>query len=231
MKKLGIFPLLFLLAGCTNSTVLNPKSTTGKEQAFLIWFGLGIMLFVLVIVFFLLARVVINYREKKNGLEEYRPKFISPKKQRKLELIWTIGPIVLLIILAIPTVSTGLKQSPVAEAESTMDGVHIDVTAKQFEWTFIYETDKEKHNILLLPEGEPIILHLSSMDVIHSFWVPELAGKVDLVPGKPIVYRIENPEIGVYKGKCAEYCGVQHANMTFTVKVVAKEEFEEYIAK
>lgn len=230
MKKFGLFSLLpfFLLSGCSNITVLDPKSATGKEQAFLIWFGLAIMLLVLIVVFFLLAKVVITYRHSKQPADS-PVHYLHDKQKRNLQLIWTIVPIILLIILAVPAIRIAYHQSPVAEAESRFEGEHIYVTAKQFEWAFTYETDKTEKNLLILPEGESIVLHLSTADVIHSFWVPELAGKVDVIPGKPIVYQIDNPVIGVYKGKCAEYCGIQHANMTFTVKVVSKEEYENYI--
>lgn len=228
MKKLHLLFLLLLLSGCSNITVLNPKSTTGKDQAFLIWLGFGIMLLVLAVVFFLIVKIVITYRYKKE--REHDPShYLNDKQKRHLQLAWTIIPIILLVILSIPSLWISYHQSPVAEAESRHEGVHIHVSAKQFQWTFTYDTDKTEENLLILPEGESIILHLSTEDVIHSFWVPELAGKVDLIPNKPIVYEIKEPEIGVYKGKCAEYCGIQHANMTFTVKVISKEEYENYI--
>lgn len=229
MKKIRLLIPLFLLSGCSNITVLSPKSTTGKEQAFLIWLGLGIMLLVLAVVFALLAKIIFSYRHTKVR-EQDSTHYLTDKQKRNLQLSWTIIPIILLIILAIPSIYISYHQSPVAEAVSDHEGEHILVSAKQFQWTFTYDTDKTEDNMLVLPEGESIILHLSTQDVIHSFWVPELAGKVDLIPNKPIVYEIKNPEKGVYKGKCAEYCGIQHANMTFTVKVVSKSEYEEYIA-
>lgn len=230
MKKTGLLFLLplLLLSGCTTITVLDPKSATGKEQAFLIWFGLAIMLLVLLVVFFLLAKVVVTYRLSKQ-LVDGEINYLSKKQKRNLQIVWTGVPILLLIILAFPAIRTAYHQSPVAEAESRFEGEDITVTAKQFEWAFTYDSGKTEENVLVLPEDESIVLHLSSEDVIHSFWVPELAGKVDVIPGKPIVYQIDQPEIGVYEGKCAEYCGIQHANMTFIVKVVSKEEYENYI--
>lgn len=226
MKRVWIYPFLLLLTGCSNITVLDPKSTTGKEQAFLIWFGLAIMTAVLVTVFILFTHIVRKYRYTK-AKKGYIPHDV--KGNLKFELMWLILPIILLTALAIPTVVITFDQSPVAEAESDKDGTHIQVTARQFEWTFTYDSGKEEHNILILPEGEPVILHLSSEDVIHSFWVPALAGKTDLIPGKQMVYEIKNPEKGTYSGKCAEYCGIQHANMTFKVKVVSKQAYERYI--
>ncbi|PID20441.1 cytochrome c oxidase subunit II [Sporosarcina sp. P3] len=228
MKKIRLLIPFLLLSGCSNITVLNPKSATGKDQAFLIWLGFGIMLLVLAVVLFLLVRTVIMYRYTK--AREHDPThYLDDKQKRNLQLAWTIIPVILLVIIAIPSIRIAYHQSPVAEADSRHEGEHIHVSAKQFQWTFTYDTDKKENNLLVLPEGETIILHLSTEDVIHSFWVPELAGKVDAIPNKPIVYEIDHPEKGIYKGKCAEYCGIQHANMTFTVKVVSKEEYENYI--
>lgn len=228
MRKLRLLIPLLLLSGCSNITVLSPKSSTGKDQAFLIWLGLGVMLLVLAVVFILLAKIIYSYRYTKE--REHNPThYLNDKQKRNLQLAWTIIPIILLVVLAIPSLYISYHQSPVAEAVSSYEGEHINVSAKQFQWTFTYETDKTEDNLLVLPEGESIILHLSTKDVIHSFWVPKLAGKVDLIPNKPIVYEIEKPERGVYKGKCAEYCGIQHANMTFTVKVVSRSDYEDYI--
>src|SRR5699024_4478565 len=105
----------------------------------------------------------------------------------------------------------------------------IDVTAKQFEWNFEHENDKEVTDELIVPEQEPIVLHLQSADVIHSFWVPELAGKVDVFPNKELTYVIEKPEKGTYKGKCAEFSCIQHTDNIYNVKVVSEENYDEYL--
>lgn len=226
MKKMSLFLFSFLLVGCSNITVLDPKSTTGKDQAYLIWFSLAIMSIVILVVFVLFTHFVIKYRLTK-ARQDVLPTDV--KGNKKLELTYTIIPIILLIILAIPTVRITLDQSPNSEAAQNQDGVNIDVTARQFEWKFTHDNNKQVTDELVIPEGEPIVLHLQSEDVIHSFWVPELAGKVDVIPGQEITYVIEDPETGTYEGKCAEFCGVQHTNMTFTVKVVSDSNYEDYL--
>lgn len=226
MKKMSLFLFSFLLVGCSNITVLDPKSTTGKDQAYLIWFSLAIMSIVILVVFVLFTHFVIKYRLTKDR-QDVLPTDV--KGNKKLELTYTIIPIILLIILAIPTVRITLDQSPNSEAAQNQDGVNIDVTARQFEWKFTHDNNKQVTDELVIPEGEPIVLHLQSEDVIHSFWVPELAGKVDVIPGQEITYVIEDPETGTYEGKCAEFCGVQHTNMTFTVKVVSDGNYEDYL--
>lgn len=225
MKKVLMTPLFLLLAGC-GITVLDPKSSTGKEQAFLIWFGFGLMCIVVLTVFILFIRFVSKYRYTKEK-EGHLPKDV--KGNLKLELTWTILPIVLLAVLAVPTIAITYDQSPVTNGREEMKGVHIHVKAEQFMWTFTHENGKEVKNKLVIPEEESIIFHLESKDVIHSFWIPALAGKVDVIPGKELVYEIENPEKGTYKGKCAEYCGLQHTDMTFNTEVVSKKVYKKYV--
>lgn len=225
MKKIWVFPFLLLLSGC-NITILNPKSVTGEEQAFLIRLSLLIMSIVILVVFVLLTLFIRKYRAKNLPADYIPSKEVGNKK---LEVAWTLIPILLLVILAIPTVAVTYYQSPVSDLAADKEGEHVEVVAKQFEWTFIYENEKETFDELVIPEGESIIFELYSEDVIHSFWIPELGGKVDVMPHKKLVYEIKEPEIGTYDGKCAEYCGIQHANMRFDVKVVSKEDYQKFL--
>ncbi|MBM7601167.1 cytochrome c oxidase subunit 2 [Virgibacillus halotolerans] len=225
MKKLSILPIFLFLAGC-NITVLDPKSSTGKEQSFLIWFSFGLMTIVVITVFILFAWFVFKYRYTKEK-DDVIPKDV--KGNLKLELTWTILPVLLLAVLAVPTIAITYDQSPVSDAKEELDGVPIDVKAEQFKWTFTHENGKEVTDELVIPETDAVIFHLKSADIIHSFWVPALAGKVDVFPDKELTYEIKNPEAGTYKGKCAEYCGLQHADMTFDVKVVSAEDYKKYI--
>lgn len=225
-KRLMTAVILLLMTGCSHITVLDPKSATGKDQAYLIWFSLAIMLLVLLVVFVLFTIFVSRYRVTEVRKDEL-PKDV--KGHLKLELLWTIIPIILLLILAIPTVRITLEQSPEKSAGKGAEGVHINVEAEQFAWTFKHQNDKEKKGELVLPEGESIHLHLRSKDVIHSFWVPELAGKVDVMPHETLTYVIDDAEIGSYEGKCAEFCGTHHANMTFEVRVVSMDDYKQYV--
>lgn len=226
MRKFSILLFTLLMAGCSNIIVLDPKSTTGKEQANLIWFSLALMMIVVVVVFVLFTYFIVKYRYTKIK-KDFIPQDV--KGNLKLELTWTLIPLVILAILAVPTVKTTLDHSPRPEAEADTDGVHIYVTAKQFTWIFEHENEKTAQDHLVLPEGEKIVFHLKSDDVIHSFWIPELAGKVDVMPNKTMTYKIEDAEIGEYAGKCAEYCGVQHTNMVFDTQVVSRDDYNKYI--
>ncbi|MFC4558132.1 cytochrome c oxidase subunit II [Virgibacillus kekensis] len=226
-KMLLVFPML-LLAGC-DITVLNTKSDTGDAQAFLIWLSLGIMLLVLAVVFTLFTVFFWKYRETAANKDEL-PKDV--KGNFKLETTWTVIPLILLTILAVPSIMITYNQSPISTAQQQKtEGTHVYVTAEQFKWTFRYENGKETVNKLVIPAGENLYFHLHSKDVIHSFWIPQLAGKTDVRPTKELVYEIENAEVGTYQGQCAEYCGMMHAKMQFTTEVVPMKEFSEFLKR
>jgi len=112
------------------------------------------------------------------------------------------------------------------------DSLSIRVTAKQWWWRFEYVTPEgpvETANELRLPVGERVALQLSSPDVIHSFWVPSLAGKMDMIPGRVTRLALEPTRTGTFRGTCAEYCGASHALMAFSVVVMAPEDFQAWI--
>jgi cytochrome c oxidase subunit II len=113
-------------------------------------------------------------------------------------------------------------------------GPSIRVTAKQWWWRFEYLTPTaavETANELRLPRGERFGLELASPDVIHSFWVPSLAGKMDMIPGRVTRLALEPTRTGTFRGTCAEYCGASHALMAFSVVVMEPEEFRAWLAR
>ncbi len=118
---------------------------------------------------------------------------------------------------------------------SPRGGVDIAVTARQWWWQFEYDDpDPSKRittaNEITIPVGVPVHLSLHSPDVIHSFWVPNLHGKRDLVPGHPTTFSVQADRPGVFRGQCAEFCGVQHAKMAFWVNAVPRAEYDAWIA-
>jgi cytochrome c oxidase subunit 2 len=141
--------------------------------------------------------------------------------------------------VALPTVVLGallaytLPVLPQLLAPATDDTLTIDVSAKQWWWRVRYRTNTgivETANELRLPVGRRVNVTLSSEDVIHSFWVPSLAGKVDMIPGRRTRLALEPTRTGVFRGACAEYCGASHALMAFAAIVVDEDEFDEWIA-
>lgn len=113
------------------------------------------------------------------------------------------------------------------------DGLRIDVSGEQFWWRVTYRPEDGQSvaaaNEIVMPVGERVEFALSSPDVIHSFWIPSLGGKVDMIPGRVnrLVLKAEKP--GIYRGACAEFCGASHALMAFTVRAMDKPAFEAWL--
>ena len=142
--------------------------------------------------------------------------------------------------VAVPTVVLGalliygLRMLPEIVAASPAGTRQIEVSAKQWWWRVQYVTDGrvvETANELRLPVGQRVELHLSSSDVIHSFWVPSIAGKMDMIPGRRTRLALEPTRTGVFRGACAEYCGTSHALMNFVVVVMEAAEFEGWLQR
>jgi cytochrome c oxidase subunit II len=111
------------------------------------------------------------------------------------------------------------------------DAVNIDVTANQWWWDLRYDNPDPSQvfttaNELHIPVGRPVILKLKSNDVIHSFWVPNIAGKKDLIPGRIATLQLRADRAGIYRGQCAEFCGLQHARMSFLVIAEEPDRYE-----
>lgn len=186
---------------------------------------------VLFIVFGALIYILIRYR--------YRDGDQPPKQihgNLRLEVAWTILPMMLLIGLAVPTVK-GIIDLGHAPKKSDL---HVTVVAVQWQWSFQY-TDPE----FALPDGSQLTtkeLHmplgrevgftlvsgatLAGSNVIHSFWVPKLAGKLDVVPGRHNHLRFNATQPGTYSGQCAEFCGIGHAGMRFKVIAESPSDFQ-----
>ncbi|HEV8209074.1 MAG TPA: cytochrome c oxidase subunit II [Vicinamibacterales bacterium] len=118
---------------------------------------------------------------------------------------------------------------------SLVDAVHVEVTAHQWWWELQYSGSPESArfttaNELHVPVGRPVVLTLKADDVIHSFWVPSLAGKKDLIPGRTTTLHLRADQAGRYRGQCAEFCGFQHAFMAFEVIADPPERFEAWMA-
>lgn len=145
----------------------------------------------------------------------------------RMELGWTIAPAVILLLVSIATVGTIADINRKAEGA---DVVSVNVTGHQWWWEFEYPgrgvvTANELH----IPTGREVALRLTSEDVIHSFWPPKLAGKLDVIPGRANFMTIEADEPGTYFGQCAEFCGLSHADMRLRVVAHTSEDFEEWV--
>ena len=128
----------------------------------------------------------------------------------------------------------GLAPLPTLLAPAPAGSLKIAVTGEQWWWRVRYQTSDGASVILAneirLPVGEPVEFQLESPDVIHSFWIPSLAGKIDMIPGRMTRLAVLPTKTGVFRGACAEYCGTSHALMSFDVMVHEKEDFARWLA-
>jgi cytochrome c oxidase subunit 2 len=225
-RLLGAAAALALVAtGCaeTRQNFLNPEGEVARQQDRLwdpVFFIAGIFFF---LVLGLVVFVAVRYREKD-------PDFV-PKQlhgNARLELGWTILPALILLGVGIFTVATVIDISRRPEGP---DVVAVTVTGHQWWWEYEYpELGVVTANEMHIPVDTEVDVRLESADVIHSFWPPKLAGKVDVIPGRTNYMKFEADEPGIYYGQCTEYCGLSHANMRLRVYVHEKAEFDEWVA-
>ncbi len=225
-----------LLAACSaennGQNSLKPKGPQAHKiyNLFTPIFFVSVVVGVLVLGAVVVFAVRFRYRAGKNE----NPKQIHGSTP--LEIGWTIVPALILAVIAVPTIITVFD----LHKEPTGDVLNVTVVGKQWWWEFKYPKEKVvTADELVIPTGRSVRVNLQACDeslpnkcnVIHSFWVPELNGKTDVVPGRNNFTTIEANKPGTYLGQCAEYCGLSHANMRF--RVIAKEpsEFDRWVGE
>ena len=130
----------------------------------------------------------------------------------------------------------GLHQLPLPVSWSGGGGppiapLRVDVTARQWAWSLHYPGSGVRlQNELRMPVGQPVDIHVGSDDVIHSFWVPRLGGKIDAIPGRINVVRLQADQPGTFRGQCAEFCGLHHAHMVMAEIAMPADEFNAWQA-
>ncbi|MBW3547291.1 MAG: cytochrome c oxidase subunit II [Actinobacteria bacterium] len=143
------------------------------------------------------------------------------------------GGIVLPVVVLVPLLIVVFRVAEGLSHEPQQDDVRIQVVGEQFWWRVAYNDDAAavSANEVHVPVGRPVTLELTSVDVIHSFWVPNVAGKTDLIPGETTYLRFEVDRPGVYRGFCAEFCGIQHAGMRLVLVAQPAEEFDDHVRR
>jgi cytochrome c oxidase subunit 2 len=227
--------LALALGGCAGpQSALEPHSPAAWEINRLWWvtLGLGTAVFVVVMVFLLAA---LFRRRPGRAQTTTSPSRAHP---RGVQATIVTGGILMptavltgLLILTLATMRTITSLAPApAGAAGSGPGV-IEIIGHQWWWEVRYPASgAATANEIHLPVGQPMTLRLTSVDVIHSFWVPELHGKLDLVPGDTNHLTLQADQPGEYRGQCAEFCGLQHANMALLVVVQPPEEFAAWLA-
>jgi len=176
----------------------------------------------------LLVAFIWKYRRRK------RPRFEDGAPVHgatRLELAWTGGPVIVLFIIAVFVFAElpGIKNIPAATAGE--EQLEIKVTGRQFYWQFDYPNGVVAIDTMRAPAGVPVKLDVTSpdSDVIHSWWIPALGGKIDAIPGRTNYTWFQADKPGTYKGQCAELCGLQHAHMLGSVEVMPPSEFTAWL--
>lgn len=149
----------------------------------------------------------------------------------RLEVAWTAIPIVILVAVFALTVGT-MREIGASALTGGPPTMRVIASGYQWWWEFRYPTASGEvvaANEMHIPAGTVIDLELQAGDVIHSFWVPELAGKTDMIPGKTNHLRLYAPRTGVFQGQCAEFCGVEHAWMRLTVVAEPAADFQRWL--
>lgn len=214
------------LSGCSGDPrldMLSPAGTAGEMQLNLIRWSFFLMVGVFALVISIFIYVLVRFRKRK-GIE------VMPEQvhgNTLLEVIWTVIPIILLAILAVPTVKYTFQ---LAETPKSENDLVVKVTGHQYWWEFEYpqlgiKTAQELH----IPVGKRVYFELHGTDVLHAFWVPALGGKTDIVPGRVTTMWLDAKKPGIFHGKCAELCGAGHALMDF--KVYADADFDQWMRK
>ena len=183
---------------------------------------------IFVLVEALLIVFVYKYRRQK------RPRFEDGAQVHgatRLELAWTVFPVVVLFLIAtfVFIELPGIKDVPGAAAGE--EQLEIKVTGRQFYWQYEYPNGAIAIDHMRAPAGVPVRLEVTApdSDVIHSWWIPALAGKIDAIPGKPNETWFEAEKEGTYTGQCAELCGLEHAQMLATVEVLSGDAFDAWV--
>ena len=203
-----------------NTTIFVSKSPQTREIRKLSWLVTAIAIVIFVVVEGLLVFAIIRYRRRSKQDDGKDP--VQLYGSNPVELAWTVIPILIVVTLCLATVRTIQSVQPTV-GERPENALTVEVIGHRWWWEFRYpELNIVTANELYAPVGRPIWLELGSADVIHSFWVPELQGKMDAIPGRTNYWMFTADEEGIYLGQCAEYCGNQHANML--IRVVVEDE-------
>lgn len=210
-------------------SIFDPASTPAHDIYHLSLFVLAICAGIFLVVFSLIVYAATKYR-RRSGDDDCEPPQIYGSNQ--VELAWTVIPVLIVVVLFL---ASARVIHAVEDAQLPSNAIEVTATGHQFWWEFEYPkygfvTANELH-VPVSASGQSLPTHimLLSADTDHSFWVPQLAGKTDLIPNRRNEMWIEPHEVGTYVGQCAQYCGTQHAKMLLSVVVQSPEDFERWV--
>ncbi len=226
--RAGVAAAALALGACSDRSpsALDPKGPAAERIAEVWW----LMLALAVAVYLVVAGLIMVASRRGRGTEGEAEGQDGQRPLNENAFIWVGGiavPAVILLVLAVVTVSSTAELTRADEG-----ALRIEVEGYKWWWEVRYpEGGFVTANEVHVPVGRPVEIELTTADVIHSFWVPELAGKVDLIPEQRNVLRLTANEPGEYRGQCAEFCGLQHARMAFLVIADPPAEFDAWVER
>jgi len=232
-RRLAPVALAVLVAACGGApqSPLNPAGTEARQVL-----TLGTVYTVLAVCTYVLVNtiLVLALRRRRRAVLPERPEVVPAEdEERRLGRHVRSAAIVTALILAIYVGGTWAVEASVTSSPATRP-ITIQVTGRQWWWEMRYQDSVPSQtfitaNELHVPVGRPVEMLLQSDDVIHSFWVPALSGKKDLVPGKTNRIVFTPRKAGSFRGQCAEFCGFQHAHMAFDVVVESQAAYDAWV--
>src|ERR1700739_3650860 len=229
----GVLLAARLCAGASQTdrlpNIFDPRSTPAGSIYHLSLFVLVITGLIFLVVFTLLTYVVVKFANRAPD-DKREPAQVYGSTQ--IELAWTVIPVLIVVVLFL---ATARVIHAIQDAAKPASAVEVTAIGHQFWWEFRYPalgitTANELHIPVSDPSHPtPTFLRLLSADTDHSFWVPQLAGKTDLIPNHPNRMWMDPQRTGVFLGQCAQYCGTQHAKMLLRVSVDGPEDFTSWV--
>jgi cytochrome c oxidase subunit II len=215
-----------MIAGCEGrQSALDPQGPGARDIAALWWFIFALIGAITVAVLVLVAVALLRARSaREHGSARLERRFIVGGG--------IVLPLVTAVVLMVATVVTIESVPELSGRPIEVGEPEIEVIGHRFWWEVRYPghgitTANEIH----VPAGRPIVIGMTSLDVIHSFWVPKLHGKIDLTPGHSTYITLEADRPGEYRGQCAEFCGVQHALMGMLVIAESEDDYEAWLER
>src|SRR5712672_3265600 len=211
------------------TNIFAPASTPAHSILALSLFVLAITAAIFVLVFSLLLYCVVRFGKRADDDGREPPQVYG---SNQVELAWTVIPVLIIVVLFM---ATARVIASIQKAAQPSNAVQVIAIGHQFWWEYRYPglkvvTANELHVPVSDPaHPTPTFITLLSADTDHSFWVPRLAGKTDLIPNHPNTMWIDPQETGLYLGQCAQYCGTQHAKMLLRIYVQSRDEFNRWI--
>ena len=211
-------PAAILLAGCQSPSILRAEGSAGHEIVTLAAWIFGILAFVLITVWAILAFDILTGRKRR---EEDAS---QTRGNLRIEIIWTAIPAIIVTVLFVLTVIT-------TERITMPDpGTQFTAVGRQWWWDFQFrDLGFKAPNEVYVAVDRPTSIDIESADVIHSFWVPQMGGKVDMIPGHVNHIHFVPLKNGTYLGECSEFCGAQHGKMRFLFVVVSPAQYSAWV--